>query len=102
MIDSIESKILEDLVNQVLQIKCYDDFDTYFKVFFGSNSLKGAKLRIFRRMAKDFYDLSKENIVVTSIKYSDLKPLFRSNSVSYMGKYGTFNKVKVLCILWVK
>lgn len=90
------NSIYDNLKENLLRIKSYSSFNTFFdNEFNAGNSLRGIKWKIFRRLAEDYYNLAQLDIVVTSIKYSDLKDLIDTCSVSYMGKYGTFNKVKV-------
>ena len=91
----MSESIYQDFVNQLDRIKQYDKFSLYFEKEFAGVGLKGLKYKFVKNMANDFYNLAQLDIIVTSVKYSDFAELISAGSVSYMGKYGTFNKVKV-------
>lgn len=90
-----DTKILIDLNKELCLIHGYSSFERYFEKQFDTSNLKGLKLKFFKKIAKDFYNFAAHNCVITTIKFSDLKNLISSGSISYMGKYGTFNCVKV-------
>ena len=90
-----ELNLLNNFKNDLGLIKSYTDFESYFDSCFVTSGLKKWQFKLFKKLAEDNYNFAKNNILITSVKYSDFKLLISAGSVSYMGKYGTWNKIKV-------
>ena len=88
-------QLLKDLNKELALIHGYSSFDAYFNKQFDIHNLRGLKLKFFKKIAKDFYNYACHNCVITTTKFQDLKNLISSGSISYMGKYGSWNCVKV-------
>lgn len=90
-----KQELLNSFIKELDLIKSYSNFDTYFNCQFDITPLKKTQYKFFKKFAKDSYYLALDNVLVTSVKFNELKLLISTGSISYMGKYGVFNKIKV-------